>query len=62
MNTDSVESAQFKMELLNAQYVALEKADKVMDNNNLWDADGSDDMADYLEVRAEVDSLLDTQL
>lgn len=62
VNTDSVESAQFKRELIDAQNAALEKAEIVMDNNNLWDADGSDDMADYLELCCEVDSLWNTQL
>lgn len=62
VNTDSVESANFKRELIDAQNAALEKAEIVMDNNNLWDADGSDDMADYLELCCEVDSLWNTQL
>lgn len=62
VNTDSVESASFKRELIDAQNAALEKAEIVMDNNDLWDADGSDDMADYLELCCEVDSLWKTQL
>lgn len=62
VNTDSVESHNFKLELLDAQQAALEKAEKVMDNNNLWDVDGSDDMADYMELYSKVDSLLETQL
>lgn len=61
VNTDSVESHNFKLELINAQYDALEKAKTVMDNNDLWDADGSDDMADYMELCSKVDSLLETQ-
>lgn len=48
--------------LIDAQNAALEKAETVMDNNNLWDADGSDDMADYLELCCEVDSLRNSQL
>lgn len=48
--------------LIDAQNAALEKAETVMDNNNLWDADGSDDMANYLELCCEVDSLWKTQL
>ena len=48
--------------LIDAQNAALEKAETVMDNNNLWDADGSDDMADYLELCCEVDSLWNSQL
>lgn len=62
VNTDSVESRAFKVQLIDAQNAALEKAEIVMDNNNLWDADGSDDMADYLELCCEVDSLWRTQL
>lgn len=49
-------------ELIDAQNAALEKAEIVMDNNDLWDTDGSDDMADYLELCCEVDSLWKTQL
>ena len=48
--------------LIDAQNAALEKAETVMDNNNLWGADGSDDMADYLELCCEVDSLWNSQL
>lgn len=62
VNTDSVETYDFKVELLDAQYAALEQAEKVMWNNNLFDADGSDDMAEYLELYCKVDSLYKTQL
>lgn len=62
VNTDSVEAKRFKVELIDAQNAALEQAEKVMWNNNLFDADGSDDMADYLELSCEVDSLWRTQL
>lgn len=62
VNTDSVEAHDFKVQLIDAQNAALEKAETVMDNNNLWDADGSDDMADYLELCCEVDSLWNSQL
>lgn len=48
--------------LIDAQNAALEKAEIVMDNNNLWDTDGSDDMVDYLELCYEVDSLWKTQM
>lgn len=57
VNTDSVEAHDFKVKLIVTQNAALEKAEAVMSNNNLWDADGSDDMADYLELSCEVDSL-----
>lgn len=57
VNTDSVEAHDFKVKLIVTQNAALEKAEVVMNNNNLLDADGSDDMADYLELSCEVDSL-----
>ena len=44
-------------ELVDAQNAALEKAEIVMDNNNLYDIDGSDDMAEYLDLCLEVDSI-----
>lgn len=56
------EANDFKAELIDAYDVALLKADKVMDNNGLWDKDGSDDMADYMEYHAKIDSLYSTQL
>ena len=60
-NTDSIESAEFKRELIDAQNAALKKAEIVMDNNNLYDIDGSDEMEDYLNLCQEVDSLWKTQ-
>lgn len=62
VNTDSIETAQFKRELIEAQHDALEQAEKVMNNNDLWDIDGSDDMADYMDLYDKVDSLWRTQL
>lgn len=44
-------------ELIKAQEAALKAADKVMDNNQLFDTDGSDAMADYLHKASVVDSL-----
>ena len=44
-------------ELIDAQNAALEKAEIVMDNNDLYDIDGSDDMAEYLDLCLEVDSI-----
>lgn len=35
---------------------ALKMADEIMDNNELWDTDGSDAMADYLDLRQQIDS------
>ena len=61
VNTDSIESAKFKRELIDAQNAALKKAEIVMDNNNLYDIDGSDEIEDYLNLCQEVDSLWKTQ-
>ena len=44
-------------ELIDAPNAALEKAEIVMDNNNLYDIDGSDDMAEYMDLCLEVDSI-----
>ena len=46
-----------KIEIVKAQDAALKAADKVMYNNQLFDTDGSDAMADYLQKAAVVDSL-----
>lgn len=46
-----------KTELIKAQKAALNAADKVMDNNQLFDTDGSDAMVDYLNKASVVDSL-----
>ncbi len=32
-------------------------ADSIMDKNNVYDMDGSDNMADYLKVSASIDSI-----
>ena len=32
-------------------------SDQIMDNNEVWDKDGSDYMSDYLNLRHELDSL-----
>ena len=57
INTDSIEVSKFKYELIDAQNAALEKAEIVMDNNNLYDTDGSDEMEEYMDLCFEVDSL-----
>lgn len=62
VNTLSVEQKQFCSELIDAQYEALKQADVVMNNNYLWDKDGSDDMEDYLRLAKKVDSLWMTTL
>lgn len=55
------EANKFKRVLIEKQADALNKASIVMDNNNLYDIDGSDDMADYLRASSKVDSLYNTQ-
>lgn len=60
-NESLYEANKFKRELINAQAKALNLADKVMNRNNLWDTDGGDAMADYLNAAAKVDSLYSTQ-
>lgn len=62
VNTDLVEAHDFKVELIDAQNAALEQAEKVMWNNDLFDADGSDEMVEYMDLCFEVDSLWKTQL
>lgn len=46
-----------KTELVNAQRAALDAADHVMGENELFDTDGSDAMAKYLDLAHKVDSL-----
>ena len=46
-----------KTELIKAQKAALNASDKVMDNNQLFDTDGSDAMVKYLDLAHKVDSL-----
>ena len=46
-----------KTEIIKAQDAALKAADKVMDNNQLFDTDGSDAMVNYLDLASKVDSL-----
>lgn len=46
-----------KTELINAQRAALDAADHVMGQNELFDTDGSDVMVKYLDLAHKVDSL-----
>lgn len=52
----------FKMELLILNDSLMRCSDRVMDNNSLWDRDGSDDMASYLEYHAKIDSIYAEEL
>lgn len=56
------DSKGFCGELLDAQNAALENAEIIMDNNNIYDIDGSDAMSDYLYYCHKVDSLYNTCL
>ena len=47
----------YKIELIKAQEAALDAADHVMGEHNLFDTDGGDNMAKYLHKAAIVDSL-----
>lgn len=55
--TIRVEQKQWYDELVDTQDATIRKAEKIMDNNNLWDTDGSDDMQDYMDLCKKVDSL-----
>lgn len=46
-----------KTELIKAQKAALDAADYVMGQNELFDTDGSDEMVKYLDLAHKVDSL-----
>jgi len=37
------------------QQKALDMSDGIMDNNDIWDCDGSDLMVDYLNLRSKID-------
>lgn len=46
-----------KIELIKAQKTALDAADQVMEEHELFDTDGGDNMTNYLHKAAIVDSL-----
>lgn len=62
VNSDSIESAQFKNELITTQAKALEHAHQLMWDHNLFDKDGGDTMTEYLEASCKADSLLLSQM
>ena len=47
----------YKIEVINAQRAALDAADHVMGEHNLFDTDGGDTMVKYLDLAHKVDSL-----
>lgn len=60
-NEGLYEANKFKKVLIEAQVDALQKADIVMDNNQLFDTDGGDAITDYLDAVTRVDSLYNIQ-
>ena len=57
MHQDKVGDYLLKVNLIYLQRDALLQADKVMNNNNLWDSDDSRDMQEYIELFNQSDSL-----
>lgn len=55
------ENNEFKYNLINKQARALDLACSIMDKHNLWDKDGSDEMAEFLDVMNEIDSIYVSQ-
>lgn len=51
-----ISSLQSNKAMLNEYKEALRLSDAIMDNNDLWDRDGSDVMSDYLNLRANMDT------
>lgn len=51
----------YKIEVINAQRAALDAADHVIGEHNLFDTDGGDTMAKYLDLAHKVDSLYDLE-
>ena len=47
----------YKIEVINAQRAALDAADHVIGEHNLFDTDGGDTIAKYLDLANKVDSL-----
>lgn len=56
------ESNEYKRELIEYQFKALEKADNIIKNNNLYDIDGSDDMSEYLELKEQINDILEEEM
>lgn len=52
----TISSLQNNSYMLKEYKEALRLSDVIMDNNDLWDRDGSDVMSDYLNLRANMDT------
>lgn len=61
-HTDSEGAHRKKVDIINLQYDALEKVDIIMDKHYLYDIDGSDDMVEYLSMKAKLDSIWDESI
>lgn len=62
MYAETQEAHDFRIELIDAQGTALELAEEVMNNNNLWDKDSTATMQKYIDYSLAVDSLYRTQI
>lgn len=49
---------EFKRELLEYSLSAMYKAEYLMNKHNMWDIDGSDEMADYMQYYEKADSMV----
>lgn len=56
MNEDDIKS--FDQLIIEMQQEVLLKVDTIFDNNDIYDADGSDTMEDYLWLRDELDRVM----
>ena len=57
-NTDNLYKVnRLKTELVSQQAEALGKAEALIDKHNLWDADGSDLMVEFINAANKADSL-----
>lgn len=52
----TISSLQSDKGMLDNYKEALRLSDVIMDNNDLWDRDGSDTMSDYLDLRSKMDT------
>lgn len=55
------DSTKFKIQLIETQAIALDKAARLIDKHNLFDADSSQLMDEYMAAYNRVDSLYNIQ-
>lgn len=51
------EALLYQEKIIKLQSKALEKADSIIETNNLYDTDGSDTMSEYLELKGQINSI-----